>query len=418
MTVKETMSIEDELEHHGRVAGGVHPGYKAHSRARMKLREQLRHTLRMYRAEGWEMPLPYNSELTVEKFVLGADAEAEAVFVEIRGKSEDSPERYVLYLEEGMEKVSCEGPEGPVEFVHPLNMKVWGYAATLPLWFDWLARRDAQNAHSWVCTEEHWESEDIETQLYRVERAIVSFDSTSNNTANFRTAQEFTDWLNEAAGPSTAQLKVLALTDAQAFSAGAEGSLYCTGLSHQAPGASGELPGELVVRPLEITLGDLTQKPRGVRSLGEGVGDWAGFSLVMDGAAVEQFHGDDMVPLYRVQEAFGTGEPRHPWWGITEEGVDSVLLVPARKAVVTLRYDRDGADVWFSAQSEDKHLNKAWAEEMWARRWGRELDHTRQLSQQEVQASVQKAEQQLIELHHQQQEERKNDDEASTGGQQ
>lgn len=413
MTVKETMNIEDELEYQGRLAGGVPPQYRARSEARMRLREQLRHTLRMYWAEGWDMPLPYNSELTVEKFVLGADAEAEAVFVEIRGKAEDTTERYVLHLENGMEKVTCDGPDGPVEFVHPLTMTVWGQVATLPLWFDWLGRRDAQNAHGWVCTEEHWESEDIEAQLYRVEREIVSFDSTSNNTANFRTSEGFTAWLQEAAGPSTAQLKVLALTDAQAFAAGAEASLYCTGLSQQAGGA----PGELAVRPLQIALGDLTQKPRGVRSLGEGVGDWAGFSLVMDGAAIEQFHGDDMVPLSQVQEAFSTGAPRYPWWGISVEGVDSVLLVPARKAVVTLRYDRDGADVWFSAQSEDMHLNKAWAEEKWSRRWGRELDHTLQLSQQEVQTSVQKAEQQLIELHRQHQEEKKNDD-AATGGQQ
>lgn len=418
MTVKESISIQDELEYHGRVAGGVPPQYRARAEQRSRMRERLRHTLRMYGTEGGmapgrQVPLPYNTELTVEKFVLGADPEADAVIVEIRGKAEGSTERYALHLESGVEKVTCEGPEGPVEFVHPLTMKVWGTAATLPLWFDWLARRDAQNAHDWVCTEEHWESEDIEAQLYRVEREIVSFDSTSNNSANFRTAEEFTAWLQKAAGPSTAQLKVLALTDAQAFTAGAEGCLYCTGLSHQAAQAAGEL----VARPLDITLGDLTVQPHGVRSLGEGVGDWAGFNLVMDGPVVEQFHGDDMVPLSRVSEAFGHGSPRHPWWGITVEGVDSVLLVPARKAVVTLRYDRDGADVWVSAQSEDKHLKKAWAEEIWSRRWGRELDHTLQLSQQEVQASVQKAEQQLIELHRQQQEEKKNDD-AATGGQQ
>ena len=378
-----------------------------------RLQEQIRHNLRMYWDDAWDVPLPYNTELTVERFMLGADARAETVSVEIRGSTRGATERYVLHLASGMEQVTCHGPEGPVDFVHPLTMRQWGPAATLPLWFDWLARRDAQNAHDWVCTEEHWESEDIEAQLYRVEQGIVSFDATTTHTANFRTAEQFTEWLHQAAGPSTARLKALALTDAQAFAAGAELRLYCTRLSDQDP----EAPGELVSRPLDITLGELRQKPLGVRSLGVGVGDWAGFSLVMDGPAVEQFHGDDMVPLSRVQQAFGSGEPQYPWWGITVTGVDSVLLVPARKAVVTLRYDRDGADVWFSAQSDDEHLNKAWAEEMWSRRWGRELDHTVQLSQQEVQAAVQSAEQQLAELHYQQ-EEQSNDDATSTGGRQ
>lgn len=380
------------------VAGGVPPQY----RRLRELRQQIAEELRPFSGDTPDVPTPFGATLTVERFLKDADAERRTVTVGIAGPTAGSDEIYVLHLKRGLQAVNCEGPAGQVEYVHPFTKHNLGTQVGLVQWYDWLLSRDAENAHEQVCQEEPWDSDELDAQLYRAEREIVRFDSSSANTENFHTAEEFTDWLRKACGPSTVQLSVMPLVDGQAFRRGAKLRLYCMGFDMTSGAPAADSADRLQVRALDYVVGEVHRQADGVESLGAGAGSRVGFQLTMDGPDVQRFHGDDMVRLSDVRGAFGTTEAIPRWWGITVEGVDGVLLVPARRAVVTLNYDNDGAEVWLNVDSQARFAEHARAEEFYRRRWGAHLDHTVQLSEQDIQSAVHRAEQQLIALVHKQ----------------
>lgn len=336
------------------------------------------------------VPGPLREHLDHEALpVHGAHLEPED-FIPVPGGWEarqeiDGRSRTVRLLLDDGGLVRCEIDGEPVPYPDPYWKHSLADVAPAQGWFDHFAGRDAEGRRQATA----WEGESVEAMLRRAEHNVVAYDEQEISGSALRTLGDLQAWLDEHLAPTNMRASARLL---RGFPSRIDDKLA---------------PGRLLVAMEE---GEIVSYCAAV--VGTDIFPYAWFDfmpgasvmeprieMLSEGPAMISNAGDWLLEEAPLREAgalvdvVAEASLREEWAVILVQGLPYAIPFPADGANLRIRLDGDASRVEIVVSSSAVRAEHLRARDLYERRWGRFLDDSVVLSDEELRAGIERAEQ-------------------------
>lgn len=279
-------------------------------------------------------------------------------------------------------------------FIDPETGEDKGFGAHAADWANWIIRDSVTGGpHSDVEPAQPWEGNGTDARLYRLAHNIVNYEDHDTDTTYFSTAPEVQAWLRRSLGNHSAPI-IVGLLDDASFTAAAD-----------AP---------TVFEDHAFDRSDSPEAKAGYQARAflpaEGANNWwnpdvraytrnPSLHTVMDGPALQAYTAANCVDYADLEQYIlpaGARASENSWFVVRMEGTRTCIAFPARRTILTVSTDDDGATAEIAAHEYFQWVRQTGRKRDFEKQWARWLDQNQHLSQEDIQEGL-KALGQIIE---------------------
>ena len=335
---------------------------------------------------------PWGTELTPEDFVpLAAGSEHGGWTVSAMDLDGRVHEFRLEMKRDGYRAAGFRDGERIYDVRDPFTKQVLHLSQPPEWWYDRILSRDAQARIAGRRRPEAWESEDLEGAMTRMEMNAVAYRDERRSADSFQDLAHFQSWFDEFLAESPIDVEIRKVTTLPSMDLDFDEAVVLMGIH---PGEDGDhvfyIPQFLredrrtshwFRTPDDPALARVDSFV--IEASGRQVGGFA-----TDGAA----SWEALVAAGAFEKPDTGGFGFDDWWVLHVVGTDIALIIPRHFTMLDIVLDRDGAELTVHATDKEIGADALYVEDRFRRQWGKWLDDTVELTEEEVSEGIERAE--------------------------
>lgn len=277
----------------------------------------------------------------------------------------------------------------------PHSYLIGTHTTDLSEWVAWIFSVDAESRRDRDLQEyensQQWGGDSIEGMLNRVDLGISSYGRLSTNSANFSSASQMAQWLNEKSPNPHVEFQVYALTDPQGYSALLWQNRHY--IIHRGSNETTKPKILYSVARAEPTVSNA----HGMAAVSQGWVMSSAISVAMDGAQIAAHECLDVLELEHFRPFISENKTAN-WYLLQVKGIETAILCPAEKACIDLDWDHDGSSLSITVTDEDRVVVDNLATAKHRKHWSKWYSPNTVLQETELAAGIRAAETAFFEL--------------------